>query len=118
MSISSSSSRARLAGGYRPDIAPALRFPTGREVGEGPYLERPQKTRKVRMTEFAGRTAVIAGGGGMGNAGAGLIHSRTSTGITDLTGDVVRHIYALTSDAQDLAIVAVALSRYQTKSNS
>ena len=70
------------------------------------------------MTEFAGRTEVIAGGGGMGNAGAGLIHSRTSTGITDLTGDVVRHIYALTSDAQDLAIVAVALSRYQTKSNS
>ena len=110
MSISSSSSRARLAGGYRPDIAPALRFPTGREVGEGPYLERPRKTRKVHMT---------GGGSGMCDAGAGLIHSRTFTGITDLAGDVVvRHIYALTSDAQDLAIVAVALSRYQTKSNS
>jgi hypothetical protein len=48
----------------------------------------------------------------VGDAGAGLIHSRTSTGITDLAGDVVRHIDALTSDAQDLAIVAVALSRY------
>ena len=43
MSISSSSSRARLAGGCRPDIAPTLRFTTGGEVGEGPYLDRPRK---------------------------------------------------------------------------
>ena len=44
MSISSSSSRARLAGGCRPDIAPTLRFTTGGEVGEGPYLDRPRKS--------------------------------------------------------------------------
>jgi hypothetical protein len=56
---------------------------------------------------------MTGGGSGMCDAGAGLIHSRTFTGITDLAGDVVvRHIYALTSDAHDLAIVAVALCRY------
>src|SRR5436190_5188515 len=66
-SISSSSSRARLAGACRPGIAPTLRFPTGGEVGEGPYLDRLRKAREVHMTEFAGRTAVVTGGGsGMG----------------------------------------------------
>src|SRR6266481_7963411 len=66
-SISSSSSRARLAGACRPDIAPTLRFPPGGEVGEGPYLDHPRKAREVHMTEFAGRTAVVTGGGsGMG----------------------------------------------------
>src|SRR5271169_6180270 len=67
MLISSSSSRTRLAGACRPDIAPTLRFPTGGEVGEGTYLDRPRKAREVHMTEFAGRTAVVTGGGsGMG----------------------------------------------------
>src|ERR1700731_2180873 len=67
MSISSSSSRARSAGACLPDIAPALRFPTGGEVGEGPYLDLPRKATEANMTEFAGRTAVVTGGGsGMG----------------------------------------------------
>src|SRR5260370_14512851 len=71
-SISSSSSRARLAGACRPDIAPTLRFPPGGEVGEGPYLDHPRKAREVHMTEFAGRTAVVTGGGsGMGRE---LVH--------------------------------------------
>ena len=67
MSISSSSSRARSAGACLPDIAPTLLSPTGGEVGEGAYLDRRQKAREVHMTEFAGRIAVVTGGGsGMG----------------------------------------------------
>src|SRR5947207_16003703 len=68
MSISSSSSRARSAGACLTDIAPTLFSPTGGEVGEGaPIWDRRQKAREVHMTEFAGRTAVVTGGGsGMG----------------------------------------------------
>src|SRR6516165_8725510 len=38
-----------------------------RRGSDGPYLDRPRKAREVHMTEFAGRTAVVTGGGsGMG----------------------------------------------------
>src|SRR5215467_7821373 len=67
LSISSSSSRARSGGACLLDIALTLRFPIGEEVGDGPYLDRPRKAMEVHMTEFAGRAAVVTGGGsGMG----------------------------------------------------
>ena len=67
MSISSSSSRARSGAVCLLDIALTLRFPIGEEATDGPYLNRPGKAREVHMTEFAGRTAVVTGGGsGMG----------------------------------------------------
>ena len=68
LSISSSSSRARSGGACLLDIALTLRFPTGEEVGDGPYLDRLRKAKGVHLTEFAGRTAVVTGGGsGMGS---------------------------------------------------
>src|SRR5262249_17771230 len=58
-----SSSRARSVGAFLPDIARTVRFPTGERDSEGPDLDRPGKVKEVHMTEFAGRTAVVTGGG-------------------------------------------------------
>src|SRR5438046_2143752 len=50
-----------------PDIAPTRLSPPAEREARGPYLDRRQKAREVHMTEFAGRIAVVTGGGsGMG----------------------------------------------------
>src|SRR5215470_11455378 len=48
-------------------MAPTAPPTNGAFWARGPYLDRRQKAREVHMTEFAGRTAVVTGGGsGMG----------------------------------------------------